>query len=528
MRTEDIYPKCKRLLNPDLWRSLTGSAELNNNPEKFSVVLEKYSETAQIPEYLPSLAEIELAVYRMRSISDLRQEEVTRLSVNPTLNLLELKWKNLVHIFNHSHEDTDNKPEHGNEMLMLWRHPDTGEEFIEPAESENLLVLKMIVEDIPAETIAAAGNVPVGAVDEAVDRAIRKGLLLIPGSLIKRDPGFVIESIKVDDQYMQAKVFTLQWHVTQACDLKCRHCYDRTDRSYLDLDQGLRILDDLRDFCHSRYVYGHVTFSGGNPLLYPYFKDIYSAAAEKGFSVSILGNPAPKARVEELAKIYHPSYYQVSLEGLNEHNDYIRGPGHFEKVISFLKILKDLNIYSMVMLTLTKDNINQVLPLAEKLRNHTDHFTFNRLSQVGEGANLKPPIKDEYRAFLKEYSDAAQGNPIMGLKDNLFNILRYDNDNKTTGGCTGFGCGAAFNFLTLLPDGEVHACRKFPSLLGNILDDSLSDIYDSESARQYRLGSTSCTSCHLKPSCGGCMASAYSNGLDIFKERDPYCFLCQT
>ena len=30
------------------------------------------------------------------------------------------------------------------------------------------------------------------------------------------------------------------------------------------------------------------------------------------------------------------------------------------------------------------------------------------------------------------------------------------------GGCTGFGCGAAFNFMAVLPDGEVHACRKVP------------------------------------------------------------------
>jgi len=25
--------------------------------------------------------------------------------------------------------------------------------------------------------------------------------------------------------------------------------------------------------------------------------------------------------------------------------------------------------------------------------------------------------------------------------------------------------------------------------------------------------------------CGGCLASAYSHGLDIFEKKDPYCFI---
>lgn len=54
----------------------------------------------------------------------------------------------------------------------------------------------------------------------------------------------------------------------------------------------------------------------------------------------------------------------------------------------------------------------------------------------------------------------------MGLKDNLFNLVLAEGGEAPFGGCTGNGCGAAFNFVTLLSDGEVHACRKFPSPLG--------------------------------------------------------------
>jgi radical SAM protein with 4Fe4S-binding SPASM domain len=113
----------------------------------------------------------------------------------------------------------------------------------------------------------------------------------------------------------------------------------------------------------------------------------------------------------------------------------------------------------------------------------------------------------------------------MGLKDNLINIIRSEKNMPPFGGCTGYGCGAAFNFVALLPDGEVHACRKFPSLIGNMLQNSLTDIYHSRLARRYRDGSRACRDCNLNIVCRGCLASTYSQGLDVFKDKDPFCFM---
>ncbi|MEW6584925.1 MAG: SPASM domain-containing protein, partial [Nitrospirota bacterium] len=133
-----------------------------------------------------------------------------------------------------------------------------------------------------------------------------------------------------------------------------------------------------------------------------------------------------------------------------------------------------------------------------------------------------------YISFLESYVEETDRNPILGLKDNLFNILRFQNGIEPFGGCAGFGCGAAFNFLAVLPDGEVHACRKFPSPVGNIFDRSIAEIYDSEAAGRYRSGCDECIGCPIRPACGGCLASAYSHGLDIFKQKDPFCFMKPT
>ena len=416
-------------------------------------------------------------------------------------------------------------PEPGGELVLVWRHPQTGETRAQAATDEDLLALKIVMEEINPGAVASTGKVPVGAVDAAVDRAVEKGILLQPRPRIRRDLASFPVGKVTKDLFLSSPLFTLQWHITQACDLYCKHCYDRSDRSPLRLEQALAILDDLRAFCRSQNVRGRVCFTGGNPLLYPHFVELYRAAAERGLSIAILGNPSPQERIEELLAVQRPTYFQVSLEGLPDHNDAIRGPGHFEKVIGFLRVLRDLRIYSMVMLTLTKDNIDQILPLAEILRDRTDSFTFNRLSRVGEGARLQLPLPDAYTAFLEAYLKAVEKNPILALKDNLINILYHQKGVELFGGCTGFGCGAAFNFLAVLPDGEAHACRKFPSYIGNVFERSLFEIYESEMARRYRAGSEACRSCKIRPVCGGCLAVVHGLGLDVFKDRDPFCFI---
>jgi selenobiotic family peptide radical SAM maturase len=381
-------------------------------------------------------------------------------------------------------------------------------------------MLKMTTEGISLQETAKAFDLRLSSLQRTEAQALRRGLLLAPQPRLQRQDHFAVDS---DQSRLSAGVFTLQWHITQACDLNCKHCYDRSSRTSIDLEQARTVLNDFQRFCASKRVRGRITLSGGNPLMHPQFEAIYAEAAERGFPIGILGNPAPEERIRSIMEIQQPSFYQVSLEGLEAHNDHIRQPGHFNRVLDFLDLLQELGLESQVMLTLTRDNMQQVLPLAEQLRGRTGTFSFNRLSPVGEGSRLLLPGAEEFTGFLYQYLEAARHNPVLGLKDNLLNIARLENGQPAFGGCTGFGCGAAFNFLALLPDGEVHACRKFPSFLGNAYQQSLESIYDS-AASTYRAGSAACRGCELLDRCGGCQAVVSGLGLDASLDRDPYCF----
>jgi len=480
--------------------------------------------TSKKTPYLSDLTRVEEALREAGAGGGDLPAGLETFTVNPSLRLLELSWRNLAPL---ALGKDGPPPVEGKEIVMVWRDPSAAKALAAPAGEQDLLALKVTVEGTDPEEAAAAAGRSSGLIDVARQRAVRRGILLGPPSKIRRAREEWPAAAEWREDQLVSQGFTLQWHITQACDLHCLHCYDRSSRTAIPFDKAVTVLDDMLLFCRRRNVSGHVTFTGGNPLMHPRFIDLYREASERGFTLSILGNPATREELESILAVETPTNYQVSLEGLEEENDRIRGEGHFRRVMEFLPLLRELGIPSMVMLTLTERNIDEVIPLARKLEGVVDSFFFNRLAAVGEGASLALPGKEKYAAFLKEYLTLAEGSPIAGIKDNLFNIHLEGKGRDLFGGCTGFGCGAAFNFLSLLAEGEAHACRKFPSPVGNVLEEGLEGVYESEAARRFREGCAACRTCRLRPVCGGCLAVAYGQGLDPLTARDPHCFIVE-
>ena len=522
-----IYTNCRRILGNQAWGRILQELDVNSQPGFFADKLAIFRHALALPDFIMDLARIEWALHKAESEAVPTISKIESVSVNPTLALVPVSWTNLVALIHSTNKANSGIEKDSGGHILVWRHLKTGKVHMREAGEADLLALKIIVEKIEYKKAATQGGVAIGVIGSAIQQAVSQGILLSPASRILRHALPETGVSPALEPFQSADVFTLQWHITQTCDLHCKHCYDRSNRAPVPYNTALAFLDDFYDFCSEMHVRGQVSFSGGNPLLYPRFTDVYRAASEHGFGTAILGNPSPIRQVEKLMDIAEPLFFQISLEGLQEHNDDIRGAGHFKRSLAFLDQLRERGIYTMVMLTLSRDNMNQILPLAQILRGRTDYFTFNRLSTVGEAARLTMADPKDFENFLREYEAASAENPRLGLKDNCINIILDEKNKRLFGGCTGYGCGAAFNFVALLPDGEVHACRKFPSPIGNLLQNRLIETYHSELARKYRTGAHSCRDCRLNIVCRGCLAVAYSYGLDVFKDRDPFCFITQ-
>jgi selenobiotic family peptide radical SAM maturase len=408
------------------------------------------------------------------------------------------------------------------QLLLTWKERQTGKIVSEIAGPDECLGLKIVAERISLRSLALEHQMPLSRFYRLLSYLDRRGILDAPSTLLRRDPELFGNTLT--DDRLTVTNMCWQWHITNACDLHCRHCYDRSRRSNMTQAQAIHVLDEMERFCRRHWVSGSIDFTGGNPFLYPGFLELYQEAVRRGFDVGILGNPVPRTQVEALCRIQTPEMYQVSLEGRRSHNDWIRGPGHYDRVIEFLALLRELGVPSGVMLTSTGANLAEILPLASILRGRADGFGFGRLACVGEGASLDQADPVGYRRFLKRYIRSAEGDEFLSFKDNLINLQLWERGCDLSEGCTGFGCGAAFNCLPVLPDGEVHACRRFPSLLGNIYRQSMEEMYFSPAAARYRRGLRACDGCPIRHACGGCMATVKDAGDDISEARDPFCW----
>ena len=514
-----LYPVTASFLDAETLSNL--EASLDNSATTLLTAVEEISRKGVAPFFLPDICALELAMERVAAQAVVQPGPAESVIVNPSIQLCVLTHTGCVDMIHGL--STGICPVPGQEMVLVWKNIGAQKVTVAAAKPEDLAAIKIVTDGVDPSSAETEANVAPGLVDILLRRALHKGILLSPASLIRRKRQDFPDSLSIPEKYLSAEVFTLQWHLTQQCDLSCRHCYDRSARPDMTVDKALNVIDDFHSFCRERHVRGQISFSGGNPLLYPGFLEVYEQAARKGFAVAILGNPTTREMMDSILKIARPEYFQVSLEGLPEHNDSIRGHGHFQRVMNFLEVLRDVEVQGQIMLTLTRDNMNQVLPLAEILEGKVWGLAFNRLSPVGRGAALSLPDPAEFQDFAAKYCESASRLKVLSFKDNMLNARLAARGEALFGGCTGFGCGAAFNFMALLPDGEVHACRKFPSLIGNLAAASLGEIYDGQAAVRYRTRSEACRECSIVATCGGCPAVVSGLGLDIAKDRDPFC-----
>ena len=90
--------------------------------------------------------------------------------------------------------------------------------------------------------------------------------------------------------------FSFQWHITDACDQRCKHCYIFSEDAGREPDAMTwpQIQDtfyNCLDFCkiHRRLPYFYLT--GGDPILHPSFWDLLGLMKENKIPFTILGNP---------------------------------------------------------------------------------------------------------------------------------------------------------------------------------------------------------------------------------------------
>ena len=340
------------------------------------------------------------------------------------------------------------------------------------------------------------------------------------------------------------KTFSFQWHITYACDQRCSHCYIFRDdanaaAARMSFDEMKTVIEKCEAFAKKldRSLWFAVT--GGDPILHPDFWSLLELIKERGHRAVVMGNPfhLTEENCARMSKL-GVERYQVSLDGMEKTHDGIRKPGSFKKTLEAIRMISRSGMDAGVMMTVSELNyreLPEVMDIADE--NGADIFAFARyVPSPGEKIRNIPPLK--YRALLDTYMKKRQEFREKGsftdfvLKDHLLALYCYEEGlfvppayEHIPGEAMPAGCHCANENLSILPDGEVLACRrKAGSGLGNIFRDDLTSMWEKckEAYRRYDKFEA-CSNCRLIPWCRGCPAIAAAVNGDFYA-KDPECW----
>lgn len=287
-----------------------------------------------------------------------------------------------------------------------------------------------------------------------------------------------------------ASPITVNFTITERCNSKCIFCgikEERLSESYVSLDQIKRLIDIFRENKILR-----INFFGGEPFVYPFIREAIKYAKEQGFFVSAVTNGLNLT--EDICK-YLSKYINgigISLHGFrNTHEKLMGVAGSFDRVLSSLQYVVNEKIPTGYNMTLTSQNYEEVLPLAEYVidKYNIQFMVLNRFiphKYLSEEVNKKlTPKISHLQKTVYDLQKLKIKYPDVGFKYAIHfpHCFVEDKELHTFIGKCGFGQ----SYCAVNMNGDFRMCSYTDHVLGNLFSDSFSEIWENHTyLKQYR------------------------------------------
>ncbi len=323
-----------------------------------------------------------------------------------------------------------------------------------------------------------------------------------------------------------------QWHITDVCNFRCRHCYqDKFDNSSeLDI-KGLRIVSDRIIHAADEQGAGAViNITGGEPFLKNELFELldYLDSHKEIARLAVITNASlinPRL-IRELKRIKKIDQVKISLEaGSASANDVIRADSSFTKAIEAIRLLKESGLSVIVMFTAMKSNLKEMKSLYELCQGlGVDGLIAERFFPMGEGANISSELLDRQDWFSLVNSLCKLTGEELIAEDMLDWRGFWVRFLKEKAELWGASCNVGEDSFCIMPNADVYPCRRFKLKLGNLLEKALPEIINSSLLADIISGRRKgrCAECDVLD-CRGCPALAYLITGDYLSE-DSQCW----
>ncbi|MFX0142213.1 MAG: radical SAM protein, partial [Candidatus Hodarchaeota archaeon] len=284
-------------------------------------------------------------------------------------------------------------------------------------------------------------------------------------------------------------------HITLRCNLKCVHCY-LGEKKNLDLPFSL-IKKLIPEFYEMQGL--RVLLSGGEPLIHPQFNEILKFLSQFPVRIMLLTNGT--LITPELVKLIKGNIHevQISIDGIDSHNEFRADKNAFSKAINAIKMLKKAEIPIEIATMIHNKNLDELPQLSKLLKElNVENWTLDVPILTGEFEKNKNFIPDFEKAV-----EALKNFGWGGFPEEQSSI---------------FACGS--HVCSIMPDGNVSKCQFFGEQpVGNLNKNSLLDCWQKIQKdyiwKQEELKCANINCPHLEDCKGGCRYRAYTLTKDI-------------
>jgi radical SAM protein with 4Fe4S-binding SPASM domain len=311
--------------------------------------------------------------------------------------------------------------------------------------------------------------------------------------------------------------------LTHRCNLRCCHCYLPSNESLdeLSTDQFKEILDQMAD-AGTLFI----TFSGGEVFLRDDFFEIATYARKKNFAISILTNGTliDEGVADRIRSLY-PLSVEISIYGANSNlHDGITGvKGSFDKSINAIRLLKERDMRIKIKTPLMKQNFDRykkIISLADKLK---VRYEFDpAICPKLDGSHMPLEYRLGEHELLKIFSEPLLNPEIIEINEEKF----HPRDQSEF-----LMCGAGKTTCVISPDGDIYPCIVLRIPLGNLREQTFSEIWLSSENRKIRginfQDLRVCTHCDLLAYCNRCPGIALLEDGDIFGPAGFFCKMAE-
>ncbi len=314
----------------------------------------------------------------------------------------------------------------------------------------------------------------------------------------------------------------VQWIMTNACDLKCPHCYSHAGRrngDELSTDEAKRlIIDELVTLERPNLV-----LAGGEPLLRPDFDELVAYAHQRGVPWSLHTHGGWVHRHLDAFRDHPPVMVAVSLDGPREYHDAFRGKrGSFDTACRAIRLLKDAGVPEVVAgMTVTRGNADLVADMLPMIiGTGADSWGLHLMTPEGRAG--------EHRELL---ATPAQLRRVAAFARRARSVFHIELDNEWGGAGDDdcyyrddpFICGAGRFSCVVAVDGELMPCTTTDrnESAGNVRQSPLGQLWADGFAAFRGCGDASrreTGDCWLQTR-HGCSSRAPAFAWDLFDAR---------